>query len=285
MNLPYSDEVTAGFEHQVMTDMRVGVMYYYRTNRDQLGVRNNAVPTSAYTPFSVPVPTNPLGVTSVTVYNLRQDLASATNNIRDNQDYLDTEYNGVEFTASKRFTNRWQMVAGLTIGKNEGGLNNNTGNGQSDSNDLNDPNNLLFERGIIGNDSEIAFRLSGSYRAWGDINVSGSLIANNGYPAITTFQVTRALAATQGVTMTRATQTVPLSQRGDERYDNVKMVDLRFSRPFRLGTRRFVPQLDIFNIGNASTVVNRTNALGSSYLTPVEILAPRIIRVGFSLDF
>jgi hypothetical protein len=32
-------------------------------------------------------------------------------------------------------------------------------------------------------------------------------------------------------------------------------------------------------------VVNRTVAVGSAYLTPVEILAPRIIRVGFSLDF
>jgi len=288
---PYSDEVTAGVEHQVMNDMRVGVMYYYRTNRDQLGVRNIAVPSSAYTPFTVGVPNNPLGVTSVTVYNLRSDLASAENNIRDNESYLDTEYNGVEFTASKRFSNRWQMVAGLTYGKNEGGLNTNgTGDGtsgQAANNDLNDPNNTLYERGIIGNDSEVAFRLSGSYLMplW-DISVAGSLVSNNGYPAVSTFQVTRAMAAAQGVTMTRASQTVPLTQRGDERYPNVTMVDLRFSRPFRFGGgRQIVPQLDIFNIGNASTVVNRTNAVGSAYLTPVEILGPRIIRVGFSLDF
>jgi hypothetical protein len=64
------------------------------------------------------------------------------------------------------------------------------------------------------------------------------------------------------------------------------MVDLRLSKTFRFaGNRRFSPQIDFFNIGNASTVVNQTAAIGSSYLTPVEILAPRIIRVGFSLDF
>jgi hypothetical protein len=97
--------------------------------------------------------------------------------------------------------------------------------------------------------------------------------------------VTRAFAATQGVNLTRASQTVSLTERGEERYDDVKMVDLRFSRPFRFGSRRISPQVDIFNIGNASTIVNRTNALGTSYLAPVEILAPRIIRVGFSLDF
>jgi hypothetical protein len=283
---PYSDEFTAGVEHQVMSDMRVGVMYYYRTNRDQLGVRNTLVPTGTYSTHNLNIPANPLGVSSVTVYNLRPDLASATNNIRDNDPLLDTDYKGVEITAAKRFTNRWQMVAGLTFGKNEGGLNANGGNGQSGTNDLNDPNNLVFERGIVGNDSEVALRISGSYRLPWDINLSGSLVSNSGYPFITTYQVTRAFAATQGVALTRASQTVPLTERGEERFPSVTMVDLRLAKAFRFaGNRRFSPQIDFFNIGNASTVVNHTVALGSSYLAPVEILAPRIIRVGFSLDF
>jgi hypothetical protein len=85
--------------------------------------------------------------------------------------------------------------------------------------------------------------------------------------------------------VTRTSQTVSLSQRGDERYPTVTMVDLRISRTFRFGDRRFVPQLDIFNIGNAATVVSVQNAVGGTYLDPREILSPRIIRVGFSLDF
>jgi hypothetical protein len=76
-----------------------------------------------------------------------------------------------------------------------------------------------------------------------------------------------------------------LSERGEERYDAVTMVDLRLSRPITFGTRRFVPQLDIFNIGNAATVVRYNPAVGGTYLAPGEILAPRIIRVGFSVDF
>ena len=43
-NWPYSDEITAGVERQVMPDMRVGAMYYHRTNRNQIGTRNTAVP-------------------------------------------------------------------------------------------------------------------------------------------------------------------------------------------------------------------------------------------------
>ena len=53
----------------------------------------------------------------------------------------------------------------------------------------------------------------------------------------------------------------------------------------RFGSRSFQPQVDFFNIGNADTAVGTTTAVGPTYLRPTEILAPRIIRVGFSLNF
>jgi hypothetical protein len=273
--------------------MRVGAMYYYRTNRDQLGVRNLAVPTSAYTPFNATIPGGPNGATTLTVYNLNPAFNGLQNNILDNDPYLDTKYTGIEFTANKRFSRNWQMVAGLTIGKNTGGLNSGgTNPGQTDSatlagfsgGDLNDPNNTRFSNGIIGNDSEVAFRLSGSYRLPWSIDLAGSLISNSGYPYVSTYSLSRAAAAPT-VNLTRASQTVFLSERGEERYPSVTMVDLRISRPIKFGTRQFNPQLDIFNIGNAATVVRYNPAVGSTYLAPGEILAPRIIRVGFSIDF
>src|SRR5262249_16559068 len=126
---PYSDEVTAGIERQLMRDMRVGVMYYYRTNRNQIGLRNTAVPSSADVPFTISVPNRPgrtlnsPSPTTATVYNLLPQFNGLQNNVIDNQSYLDTEYNGIEFTAQKRLSKRWQMTGGLTVGKNKGGLN------------------------------------------------------------------------------------------------------------------------------------------------------------------
>jgi hypothetical protein len=273
---PYSDEVTAGLERQLGASVRVGAMFYYRTNRDQLGIRNVAVPTETYTPFTVNVPNGPGGATTATVFNLAPSLVSASNQIRDNRPELDTDYKGVEFTASKRYSNRWQMVAGLTLGRNDGGRG---------GDDLNDPNLTFYPTGIIGNDSKVAFRLSGSYLMPYDIMLSGSMLSNTGYPYQSTYNVTRAIASAAGVSLTRSSQTVELSERGDERLPTVTMVDLRIARPIRIGTRRIVPQLDIFNLTNADTVVSLQNAVGSTYLNPREIVAPRIIRVGFSLDF
>ena len=289
VNWPYSDEVTAGVETQLPGAVRLAAMFYYRTNRDQFGQRNIAVPSSAYTPFTVTVPNGPGGTvaspktTTVTVYNLAASLSSAQNNIRDNEAYLDTDYKGIEFTARKIFSKKWQMVAGFTIGKNTGGAPSPAG--FTNANDLNDPNVTLYPKGIIGNDSEMALRVSGSYELPGAVNLAGSLISNNGYPYQSTYTVTRAIATAAGVALTRASQTVLLSQRGDERFGNVTMVDLRLSRKFRLGTRGFTPTVDFFNIGNAATVVNLTTGVGATYLAPAEILAPRIIRVGFTLDF
>ena len=288
---PSSDEITAGVEREIIKDMRVGVMYYHRTNRDQVGTRNTAAPAAtAYAPFTINVPNGPTGPTTATVYNLLPAFNGLQANIVDNDPYLDTTYNGVEFTAQKRLSQRWQMTTGMTIGKNTGGLNAGAlSSGQQltgNNSDLNDPNLTRYTNGIVGNDSLVAFRLSGSYRAPYDINVAGSLVSNTGYPFVSTYSVTRAAAAAAGVALTRANQTIFLSQRGDERLPAVTLIDLRLSRSFRFANgRRIEPTFDIFNLGNASTITSLNAGVGTTYLIPTAIVSPRIMKVGFVVGF
>jgi hypothetical protein len=294
-NWPYSDEITAGVERQVLRDMRVGVMFYYRTNRDQIGLRNNAVSSSAYAPFTFTVPNGPGGTASspkpvsVTVYNLLPQFNGLQNNVITNDPFLDTTYKGVEITAQKRLSKRWLMSAGFTIGKNEGGINSTTGTGSGQSlgngNDVNDPNFTTFPSGIVGNDSDLAFRLSGTYQLPGDINLAGSLVSNAGYPYFSTYSVTRANAQSVGVTLTRASQTVNLSERGDERLPAMTLVDFSVSRTFRFGSRRIVPRFDIFNLTNAATADAINVGVGGTYLVPSSIIAPRIAKLALVIGF
>jgi hypothetical protein len=286
---PYSDEFTAGVERELIKNMRIGVMYYHRTNRDQIGTRNTAATGSAYQAFTVTVPNGPGGTltspkpVTATVYNLLPAFNGQQANIVDNDPFLNTNYNGVEVTAQKRFSNRWQMVAGFTVGKNTGGIN--AAGGQSATADLNDPNIAAYTNGIVGSDSLYAFRLSGSYRAPYDIQVAGTLVSNTGYPYMSTYSVTRAAAAAAGVTLTRASQTIFLSDRGDERYPAVTLIDLRLSRIFRFGPRRIEPAFDIYNLGNASTIVGTTLGVGSSYQVPNSIVSPRIMKISLNVAF
>jgi hypothetical protein len=272
---PYSDEFTAGVEHQLMRDFRMGLMYYHRTNRKQIGSRNAAVPLSAYTEHTIAVPGAPTGPGGMaTFYNLSSAFVGQAfqDNVFDNESLLDTTYDGVELTAVKRLS-RWQVMAGLTVGRNHGGV---------ATGDLNDPNNaLIFPEGIEGTDSKYAFRVSGSYTAPGDVNVSGSFILNDGYPYVSAYNVTRTIFPA----LTRSSQTARLTERGDERLPDVAMVDLRVSRTFRIGDRRVTPLVEVFNVGNADTVVGYSSTVGAAYLRPSDILSPRIVRAGITVDF
>jgi hypothetical protein len=275
---PYSDEITFGIERQLLRDVRAAAMYYHRTNRKQMGFRNATIPTSAYTAQTVAVPGAPTGPGgSVTFYNLSPAFfgASFVGNVYDNQDVLDTDYNGVELTLSKRFSGRWQMLAGLTFGTNRGGA--------LTAADLNDPNvSQNFADGVVGPDSKYALRLAGSYLLPGNFNFAMSLVSNGGYPYQSTYNVTRTVFPA----LTRATQTVRLSERGDERLPNVTLLDLRLSRAFKIGGGRSInPQIDVFNVTNASTFLTINPAVGSVYRVPTEILAPRIVRFGLALVF
>lgn len=275
---PYSDEITMGIERQLLRDVRVGVMGYRRTNRDVIGFRNARVPSSAYSPVTITLPSGATGPGgSATVYNLSPAFFGAAFNdlVYDNQPLLNTNYTGVEFTLSKRFSRRWQAIAGATLGKNEGGV--------DFGGDLNDPNNTTNQQGIVGNDSRYSFKLAGSYlipRA--EVMLSGTFLWNNGYPYQSTMSVTR----TNVPALTRASQTIRLTERGTERLQDVKLLDLRLSRNVKLGNGLTLqPQIEVFNALNSSTIVGIAAVTGSRYLFPTEILAPRIFRFGATLQF
>lgn len=271
---PYSDEITAGVERELRRDLRVGLAYYYRSNRKQVGFRNAAAPPTAYTQQSVTVPGPPSGPGGTApFYDLQRPFLGRQDNVFDNESLLNTDYRGVEFTVSKRLSNRWQLFAGLTFGKNEGGLS--TG-------DLNDPNNLYNQQGIVGTDSNYSFKLSGSYLAPGDIQVAASLLHNDGYPYQSTYTVTRGVFPS----LTRASQRALLTRSGAERLPDVTMLDLRLSRPVRLGRHwHVIPMVEVFNLTNAATIVRLTPTVGSRYLAPQEILSPRIVRLGCRVEF
>ena len=73
---PHSDEATFGVETQLPGAVRVGAMFYYRTNRNQIGQVNTLKPASAYTAHTITVPNGPGGTaaspqpTTATVYNI-----------------------------------------------------------------------------------------------------------------------------------------------------------------------------------------------------------------------
>ena len=125
--------------------------YTRREKRNQLGVRNMAVPTNTYIQLNV-VEAN--SQQAVTVYNQDPALRGRIDNLWNNDPEMDSTYNGGDITLNKRLSNRWMMTGGVSIGKNVGYV------GVAD---LNNPNSKEFSRGIQGDDVPVSFRMSGLY--------------------------------------------------------------------------------------------------------------------------
>ena len=65
----------------------------------------------------------------------------------------------------------------------------------------------------------------------------------------------------------------------------MNLIDLRFDRAFTLGSGRLSPFLDLYNIGKTNAEQDFTVSSGSTYLRPINIIPPRVARIGVKFDW
>jgi hypothetical protein len=276
---PYSDEFNIGVDYQLMPNFAVGASYHRRQHRNGLGVVDVARPSTEYTPvdrtFTDPVTGQ---VQSITVYNLNPALASRRDRVITNVDVLQSDYDGMQFTFSKRMSNRWQLLGGLTLQSHQGFAHSGTFTNPGNTTDFNDPTYLLNkDSSSVFIELPWSFNLSGSFQLPYGIQFSGKYTARAGDPLVRTFQASG---------LTQGTQTVWVQHRGEDRTETVtRFVDVRLSKRFALGTSRFEGTVDIFNLLNANHVLNQNTAIGTTWARPSLVLAPRIVRFGVTTRF
>ena len=151
-----------------MSDFRVGVMYYHRSNHRQIGQRNVAVHERRISEHTARCPqaTHRPGE-RVSFYNLIPAFTGRQDNVFDSEPLLDDVERRGDFRGP--FSQRWQLVAGLTLGKNFGGV-----VGTATTADLNDPNNEQISR--KGSKVGLGVPAVGIIMAPFEINLSGSYI-------------------------------------------------------------------------------------------------------------
>jgi len=267
----YSDEFTAGVQREVGKDFAVGATYYYRKNKNLLGQINQAVPASAYTPVSENIP----GGGSITVFNLQQPFVGQYNRMITNTPEFWETYNGIEFTARKRLSNNWQMLAGYTYSKAKSF---NVENWIVGFVDTNDPNNLInINDRVQASDTPNIVKLGGTYILPYGLQISGNYRYYTGKP------LTRNLVVQD---LNQGQVTVPAEPRGTYRYPDVSLLDLRISKVFPVGkTAKLEGMFNLFNTFNAGTVINQVTTLGPSYGQPIQLLTPIVAGFGARLTF
>jgi len=139
------------------------------------------------------------------------------------------------------------------------------------------PNGLINAKGLDLTNQTAQFKLQGTY-----IFPFG-LAASGFYSFISGTPYTRELVV-EG--LPQGTFRVFAEPRGSSKTDNANLMDLRLEQMFRMGaSARFGVILDVFNLFNASTVVDYGKITGVDYGTPVAIRNPRLARLGVRLSW
>jgi hypothetical protein len=295
MSRPYSEEVSAGYEKQIWRDLRVSATYYYRTKRNLIGIQNTAVQESDYVPITTlngtPI-TNPITNKPMTLYSFQPADTTkygAFNFVVTNIPKLnDNAYHGLEFTAVKRLSNKWQILDGFTIQRQKGIY----GRGFSDEatgDNFTDPNLDINRNGNYLNlDATYVLKIDSTYDLPWKIGTSVNFQHYTGFP----LQPTETFGVPDG-NITAAhpnpdviNESVILQPAGIQRLPSVNMLNLRLSREFAVREKwRLIPTVDFFNVTNAQTVIGEVSTFGSSYLFPFSTINPFVTRFGLRVTF
>jgi hypothetical protein len=285
---PYTDEITGGIEHELFPALRLSAMYTHRRERYPQATSDPARPYA--TTLSTRADAGRDGVAGTAddgtfQFFDRRSAASLTHFTNDPTS-LQT-YDGLEITATKRMSNRWQVLAGYTWSRTwiEG------------VSVTTNPNNLINATGPVTGqlgDRPHQFKVTGTYiLPWYDIGLAGNLNSQSG--AAVTRQVNTALTV-------GGTTSVNVEPLGSTRLDRRTVMDLRLFRMINFGTRSLDVAVDFNNIWNANTVWDVRTLSGTinlrqngdptgpintvpQFLSPAQVYGPRNIRFNVAYRF
>jgi hypothetical protein len=290
---PYTDEYSFGVDRELMANFKLSAFYTYRREKN---LQASANPDNAYatTPTSAVEPgiDGVMGTADDGTYNFFQRISAANRTLITNDPTVVQSYKGLELTLTKRLSDRWQMLAGYTFGKNR-------------IDDISvdvSPNFLINANGNITSDATVTgssrcpgcgagnadrphqFKLTGMYvLPWQELILSGNFRAQEG-PAFTR-QISRALAI-------GGSQTINLEPLGSSRIGTLTTIDFRVGKQFKFGNRSLEASVDFDNLTNADTVwgvrsltpattftdpTTGQRATLQQFLSPTQILGPRTV--------
>jgi Carboxypeptidase regulatory-like domain len=296
-------EAIVGMQHELIPNLAVAVDFIYRkydrgTTNYTIGYQPggpNGSLTNLYVkaalPYSDPVTgksapyyvicdgcVRPSGLGNITVTNPNWQI-----------------YKGVDITATKRFSNKWQMQTALTVQTNPSYF-------PANSPDFVNPTGREFRDGFSSIGRYI-YKALGSYQFPWDIQASANfnwLDGAAGHPTASAStpndrSINGPGAVYGGVTAAGAATTISygtltFEPRGTERVQSVKLLDLGLQKSFRFrgGKNRVKLSADGFNLFNTNAIQAFSSAnlsLPATYNSPSTIVPPRVFRFGASVNF
>jgi hypothetical protein len=298
---PRDDEIMFAFQRELMSNVSFGIDWIQRWFNDKTidqncyGLPCASVASTAYLQNKTALDFGPDSITGtaddktltfsqVAPAYLGKDALVHTNCGNNTSISCTQQYKAIELSLTKRMSNRWQMQGSYVWSRLDG----------DQVLDYTNPNNQLsfIRQGKGANDQTHAFKLLGSYQAPLGITLGANYQALSGLP----------IDRTLSVALSQGTASLRVDPLGTYRADFLNLLSVRADKSFRLGGGHRVSFVaELHNLINSSAgqssygSVTRgftsqtdfaNNQLGTSYFGRVqEIVAPRLLKIGFKFDF
>jgi hypothetical protein len=309
---PKNDEIMFAFQRELASNWSMNVDWIQRWFRDMTTDQNcyglpcDTVASTVYTQTRSVIDSGPDNLRgtgddrTLAFYDVRPEYlgkdtffhTNCGNNV--SVDCV-ARYKALELSVVKRMSNRWQLQGSYVWSRLDGSQTAITTNSTTTRStiDYTNPNNVLdfvgFGRGA--NDQPHAFKILGSYQApWG-INVGANYQALSGLP------IDRNLT----VALAQGSRGIPVESRGTYRASTLSLLSLRGEKGVRFGNHRASVVAELHNALNSSAGQNSYGSLTQSFANQAafdaarkttsyfgrvqEIVAPRVLKIGFKLDF
>lgn len=293
---PYTDEFTGGIDHELLPALRLSATYTHRVERNPQATSNPANPFDTFLTTRADAGRDGVaGTADDGTFQFYNRTSTAVNQtfFTNDRSYRQT-YDGLEITATKRMSNRWQMLAGYTWSRSRvKGLSVNV-----------DPNTLINVTGPLAGqntnfngqigDRPHQFKFTGTYvLPFYDIGVAGNLNSQSGIP------ITRQVVVAKTV---GGNSTVNVEPLGSYRLPRRTTADLRVFKTQNFGARSLEVSVDFNNVGNVNTFWDARTLSGTinlrqngdpagaintlpQFASPSQVYGPRNIRFNVAFRF
>src|SRR5882672_5020390 len=318
---------SVSLQHQLRPGMGLNVGYFRTWYGGFLVTDNQLASASDYDPFCVTVPTDTRlpnsGQRLCGLYDIKPGAFGSVDNLVTQASRYGKQtqvFNGVDVTLNARFGQGGQFSGGLSTGRTA--TNNCYQNGDPSLTAQAFPGVLGFPSltgqafpGVVGSTSALVSRSAAFcdvappwsqatqvkfmavYPLPWHIQTSAIYQNSSGIPVTASYVATNAeilpslgrnLGSCRGAATCSANLTVELLPPNSVFEPRLQQVDLRFSRIFQFGPRKLRGDLDVYNVLNASNVLNMNTTYsppGGVWRDVTQILGGRLLRVGVQMDF
>jgi len=293
---PMTNEVTAGFERELLPNLGFRALYVYKDFSNNIVTVNVKRPYSAYNIPIVRRDPGPDGVLDtkddggkVTIYDYDAAFRGTAfvANQRQNSPRVD-HYNSMEFTLTKRTAGRWFGMGSFWATKNHRWV-----NPFPAGDPRGNPNEDYFP---LADNWTWATNVSGSYRFPWDVNVGAYLQSKVGVQGQRTVQFTN--VDPDGGTPLRQLNNVTLRMEdfAVQQAPAITILNMRASKVFSIGGTKLEAQVEAFNLLNSSAPTTVTYLSGPTFgwygvssgttnAAEGGIVAARVARIGVRYSF